>query len=108
MRTYSICPRDSDNELSIASAIQAIHAAFPTALVDAEQGRNRATQTLDRLRSLDAPPVVQEVYVKGANDAVLVDLNEPSAKPFMLMPGEGIHFSTDSETLARKLSNTLG
>ena len=108
MRAYSICPRDWSEELLVPDAIAAVRASFPLTLIDAEQGRIRAEQVLDRLRSMNAPAAVQGAYVKGANDAVMVALNEESSAPFMLMSGEGIYFRCDEEALARKLAAALG
>jgi hypothetical protein len=108
MRTFSICPQDWSDELSVADAIAAIRASFPLAVIDAEQGRTRAQQVLDRLRSLNAPAVVQEVYVKGSDEAVMVSLHEPSSTPFMLIPGEGIQLRSTDESVATRLAKTLG
>ncbi len=108
MRTFSICPQDWSNELSVADATTAIRASFPLAVMDTEQGRTKARQILDRLRSLDAPAVVQEAYIRGANDAVMVALNEPSSTPFMLMPGEGIQLYCTEESIALRLAEVLG
>lgn len=108
MRTFSLCPKDWSNEISVPDAVAAIRAEFPLAIIDADQGRTRALQVLERLRSMNAPSVVQEVYVKGANDAVMVSLSDPTSKPFMLIPGEGIHLSCMEESLATKLAAVLG
>jgi hypothetical protein len=108
MRTFSICPRDWSNELSIANAITVIREKFPLAVIDKEQGRDKAAQILDRLRSLNAPDEVQQIYVKCGNDAVLIRLDEQSTKPFLLMPKEGILLSCDDEAWADKLAAALG
>jgi hypothetical protein len=108
MRTFSICPRRASEELSIPEAVAAIREVFTDAVADPDGGRNRAQQVLDRLRSLNAPAAVQEVYIAGTDEAVMVSLNDSSAKPFMLMPGEGIQFCCTETALARKLARSLG
>ena len=109
MPTYSICPSDFANELPIASAIEAIRRTFPYAVVNHERGRERALAVLDRLLTLNAPDLIQEVYRKGANEAVAVEIDAPPVE-FMLMPGEGIQLSSRivDAAFAHKLAKALG
>lgn len=113
MPTFSICPRDWSAELPIATAVDAIRQAFPSAVVSFERGQERALAVLQRLRELNAPENVQAVYVDGASQAVMIALPISEANgslEFMLMPGEGIHLSSTiaDVTIADKLARALG
>lgn len=101
-------------ELPVAAAIEALRRSFSNVTVDSDAGIQRASGILSRLRMLNAPAVVQDVYVNGAAKAVMVAVCDTriceTPIEFMLMPGEGIQLkcADAQESLAGSIARSLG
>lgn len=111
MRTFSICPSDWSSELSVADAVYAIQAAFPQACISPERGQEHARAILQRLRSLNAPEIVQAAYVENATQAVMITITSAHSggtHEFMLMPHEGIQLRCADDLLAQAIAAALG